>query len=322
MENLESISLSNQTKDLIDFQNDVFRIESTKGSSEFQARQYKGNKTPCQQSAISSQRVNIFEELMEFNKWNYTFSRRALMGISEDLSKHPFAKRAKSAPIHKKRREVEFHPKLNTMLRKWKSKFNQNKRKKGTTKKAFTINGVSGSKLRFIKKNKNDELSLLDMCPLIKRNICKDDLFLPRRSTFDENSNRLVITFCAKSLQPSKKSDIQDTSIGTNLLKSNVLENINNYHDYSVFFNKISKNKKYRTLQKKGKISKLLKLLSVCSRKKNSIEKMREPPSPPVEEPSMISKIIYEFGIQKTKEINLHLLRVKFKDNQGKLVML
>jgi hypothetical protein len=338
-ENLELGKTSyeiNQTKDLINFQEDVFRTDSTKGSSTFQNKNLRENKqNNCYQNTNDESLQSSFKnDLIDFNQWNYIFSGRALKGISRNLEKSSFERRSSSAPVKKRYYDVEYHPQISTMLHKWKKKFNKSKNTQNRKLNKFKKRALSNAKLAFIKKHKNDELSILDMCPLVKRNLCKDDIFLPKESEHKENTNTLVIKL---SLNKNKSKTKRNRELSTplaveneDLLKTNAFQNIHNYQDYSKYFESRSSKQNFKSFErlkkKKSKINKLLELFSICSKKKEAIKnlKKQERITKTEElEQLTVTKIRYEFGIQKIQnELKLNLLRVNFKDADGRFVML
>jgi hypothetical protein len=316
----------NNTKDLIDFQDAVFQIDSTQDSSKMPNFQNKIRKEKIEMNKTKEEvdYETLSKDLNNFNSWNYIIKKGTLKRISSEIEKSPFARRSESAPSRARKYEIEYHPQLRRMLGKWKKRFNKFKTKKKNKIVKTKLGRTSLKKLAFIKRRKNDELSILDIDHLVQRNICKDDLFVPY-SKQQENSAKLVIKLskCGGSFGVKEECKANLSSLG-NLKDSNLLENINNYNDYSMFFDKLSRSNKrkegFKFENEPNMMSKLINLFSSCSKKQ---KQKKQEISQKDQMESSISKIIYEFGIQKEKtEIKLHLLRVRFKDDRNKIVMM
>lgn len=266
------------------------------------------------------------KELSEFNPWNYIISKNALTSLSQAIEKSPFRRRSASAPCRRREFDARYHPQLKTMLRKWQQRFRKFKdhRLRRADKKKLLRN--SRAKLALIKRRKNDELSILNIDHFVQRNLCKDDLFLPRRHVpSDTNSNTLVIKLTSKAVQTPPAKPPASGPPGESAPLSGTRPKRPNQS--FLFHQKWLKEKRlaHKTSSTRSRkfLGKLVDWLSICSKPKPVLDSPRvlEPADSPG--PQMIRQISYEFAIQQTHErIRLHLLRVRFKDSSGRLVML
>ena len=162
----------NTTKSLINFQKEVFSSEP---------------KTVNQ--TMSEDNENPNQDLRTFNSWNYVIDSRKIGKYmdSNSNSNKGSIRRSKSCKTRRKRGDIEYHPQMKQMLSNWKRSFNNRK-----TKQSKVSKRESRQKLSQIKCLKNDELCLLDIESLVYRNLCKDDLFVPRKS-FRSNDLCLIL---------------------------------------------------------------------------------------------------------------------------------
>ena len=324
-----------RTQDLLTFQQSVFDadlscvIPKKENQGNPENRNCKSPEYPLDHSSNKDfqieQRKSRNPFLNRFSDWNFIVSEKGIASISNHLkkngSRNSSKRRAKSSPVLKRHTNVEFHPQLTEMLYKWKKKFNKFQKKNSLCQNDH----LSKQKLTFIKSNKNNELSILDLDHRIERNLCKDDLFV-RRDTFSP-SMRLVLKFKTNKQKQESNSLSKKYNKQQDLLEGKqdyTPSKLNNQKDEQFFNHGMENNPKRRIL---SKLKKMAAFFSPCSTKNSQMLKIFQTTAKEIfqneNQTNMVGEIKYEFQISRKKEkIDLELLRVVFKDSNGKIVMM